>query len=164
MKPHRLLVWLILCNIAPTSVHAAQTEPLPPLANYAKSFRPDNKAPDPTELAYFANRSAVLLALLSSYSIENGNTDKDKENGNKFKKLAEVYEFVRIVLDTAVTKKSPEFVAEQKKVFADFYFSEFKRGKLATNTIFTKQVSDDFNTALKYYPMFESMHKELLSK
>jgi hypothetical protein len=156
----KILLFQILV-IAP--LHA-ESFSLPPLDNYTTSLGPSIKTADPTEVAYFANRCSVLLYSIGAYFTENGIKAKDKENGEKFTKMAEVYGSVGIALDTRVNKRDPKIIPEQQSIFLNAYHKEMKQSKLASNTVFSEVINNDFDLAIKYYEAFKQLNDAMNKK
>jgi hypothetical protein len=162
MKNHKTIFLLLVLNLGAATGLFAHDTSLPPLSNYTTALDPGNKSPDQTEIAYFANRSAILLKLVCAYLSEGGTTTK--QYVEKYGKMAEIYERVGLVISNKIYEKNPDFIKEQKKTFQDLYFAEMKRGRLSENTIFTKQIGLDLDLATKHYSTFKAFDKAITPK
>lgn len=157
MKNHKTILLLLIVNLIVAPSLRAQATTLPPLSDYVTAFQTENNKPDPTEIAYFANRSAVLLQLVGAYFTQKATDESDKLKGANISKMAETFSAVGILFDTNINKKSEDIIIEQRKIFLDFYSLEMKRGKLSHNTIFAEQIGLDFKLAMEYHPAFKEI-------
>jgi hypothetical protein len=100
----------------------AQSPVLPPLSDFV-GFSKSQK-PDSTEIAYFANRGAILLRMVGECFKENAADDESKARVDRTFKMAEEMSFVGIFLDLNKNGKDKEFIKEQRDVFLKYYIEK----------------------------------------
>jgi hypothetical protein len=158
MKNTLAIVTLLILVVTPLN---AEQFSLPPLGKFVKTLDQSPKSLDPTDIAYFANRCSVLLYSVGAYFTENGTNDQDRENGEKFIRMAKVYGSVGTAFDANINKRDPKLMLEQQNIFIKAYYEEIKQGKLSSNTFFTDVIKNDLNLALKYYETFEAVRDSI---
>lgn len=138
----------------------SHSQSLTPLSVWMKE-RPNWKD-DKSEIAYFALRCNVFLKIVGLYFVTRSDKQAGIDRGKKIDLESEAFIVPALYFGGASGYTTPDVIKRGDKIQAE-YFSQIKKNKDLTNSIFDGYVGDDFKICTDAVANFRLLSVQLKS-